>query len=367
MSDAIKEETVKEYNTGLDYKHALNFAKAVVKAREKDPVLQEALERVEKGYNKVLSSMKRKPLNKLFKLKNTPWDIEYTNQREKLVGAVYSAVSAANSLLKDTRMLESSAPAVTEGDILEQLESLNNNYDIRYRHTGRKSTERHAIEVTLPARDLLDPEGNPLFKVGPFVIEIPARYISMDWDAVGVVYVTANEDTRNISGNGYIHPHVKANVLCLGDYTNILSAAAGAGQILVYVEQISTCLTHYNPESPHLGINLWHVGTCQTCGSSIPYEEEKEVCPNCEATYCHGCTTKKTIDGEEVLLCSVCGVSVSKLVLPKNWKKSLGLSYDFISHIPSTLLSKCKVCGCLTMDTFMSRSGKCVVCAGGKS
>lgn len=93
------------------------------------------------------------------------------------------------------------------------------------------------------------------------------------------------------------HPHVRANILCLGssDTVRAIYAALCDGRLFDFVDMMCGILKTYNPDSPHVKLEVWDSVPCASCTSPIARASAVTAacqCGECRKVLCGSCRYK---------------------------------------------------------------------------
>jgi len=85
------------------------------------------------------------------------------------------------------------------------------------------------------------------------------------------------------------HPHVKDELVCLGDAALPLQRALASGRICDAFLLVRSVLETYNPDSAYVRLDRWHGRGCNECDRIIN-DDDSYMCESCQEDHCDECT-----------------------------------------------------------------------------
>ena len=143
------------------------------------------------------------------------------------------------------------------------------------------SIEKAIVSVVT---DPIELEGNNL---GRFRIEIDTSRCSNHQPLHGIQTIALDPNPA-ANDESITHPHVRDDLLCLGEASVPLFHALEDGRLFDAFQLIDRMLHTYNEGSAYLTLEDWNGRTCEECGRSSS-EEDMSYCERCGNGLCSRC------------------------------------------------------------------------------
>lgn len=147
-----------------------------------------------------------------------------------------------------------------------------------------------------------------IIKLGKFKVQLHLGLIGQGHESLRAVALTPNPAKPKPD---CMHPHVRDNIICLGEGVVGVNEALKQGRILDMFDLVEAVLNTYNRHSPHVALDTWNYDKrCVAC-SAFTSEEDGYVC-DCENVSCENCVKECSACSTERCIscfkgCSVCG------------------------------------------------------------